>query len=825
MMADRSRSIVAPIAAGLALVALWVLRGVLWSAADRLPGLDAPIYYSWEVYTRAVLSGGHLPFWNPYLFAGTPHLADVQMLVFYPPAILLRWLPAVSYLKWMVALHVWIGGLGGFWLARMIGLRWPASIVVALGLMLGGSLAPWLYHGHLLIIFSTAWAPWALAAAMLSVRRSTYLPHPMLVGVTVLQCLAGYPQGSLYTVAMVVAFYAYAFVWPDTSAQTTRARVAAQLGGLAVLSAGLSAVQLLPFLRFGLDAARTAGRPYSFAVQDGWSFRDLAMVFFPFVGAATSAAPYRQMLDGVYVGWLAALFVPFAFAERQRRRVALFCGILTAAAIAFALGDHLPFYRLQYLLFPGFRVPGRFLFIARLGLAVLAGLGLDSAIAMARRREWRPLSIAAAVAAIACAGAASVAWRAAVAEGLPMTHGWPWLPLITVAAVVIFAAGPFGSTWRAATAAVLVGLDLVVFAAGGAQTVPVESPATVRQWLDVAGPGRVWSRCPGALGGTGLLLARHPSIDGPEGLYLRDYEEWLDVLATTTRDDLTGPGRSMADLAGVSVIVSCGRLAGSGLSLVNTGPGIWVYRNDAAAPRAFWSCHPIALPRREIIERMRRGRLDDAQGGAQFVSVRWAKRIGDDDRHALERRYHLTDGALREGTTWHYMLGDASPANLRALISDPAVDDTSGVDRAAAAVRGDADPRLAAMETVVARTGCPQSAVTEVTDSDRPDGHLAVDVTAPADGVLLLNEPFFQERQAFVDGRPAPSRIANLAFTAVPLPAGHHRVELRLVPDSFYWGLAITVVTAGVWCALLLIERRAQRRRDAIPAARADTGA
>jgi hypothetical protein len=823
MTTNRSRWRVAGVAAGLALVALWVLRGLLWSAADRLPGLDAPIYYSWEIYTRAVLSGGHLPFWDPYLLAGTPHLADVQMLVFYPPAILLRWLPAVSYLKWMVALHVWIGGLGGVWLARIIRLGWPASIVVALGLMLGGSLAPWLYQGHLLIIFSTAWAPWALGAAMLSVRRSTYLPHPVLVLVTVLQFLAGYPQGSLYTVAMIVAFYAYAFVWPDASAQTTRARVAAQLGGLAVLSAGLSAIQLLPFLRFGLEAARAAGRPYSFAVQDGWSFRDLGMVFFPFVGAASSGMPYRQMLDGVYVGWLAALFVPFAFAERQRRRVALFCAVLTAAAIAFALGDHLPFYRLHYLLFPGFRVPGRLLFIARLGLAVLAGTGLDAAIAIARRREWRPLAIGAAVAAVACVGAASIAWRPAV-HGLAMTHGWPWLPLITAAAVLIAAAGPFGATSRSAALVVLVGLDLVVFSAGGVETVPVESPATIRQWLVVGGSGRVWSRC-SAVSSTGLLLAHQPSIDGPEGLSLRNYSDWLDVLSATTRDDLAGPGRSMADLADVSLIVSCGRLAAHGLSLVNTAHGMLVYRNDTAASRAFWSCHPVTVPRREIIERMRSGRLDDAQSGVQFVSVRWARRIGDSERHALERRYHLSDGALREGTTWHYALGDASPANIRALINNPAVEDTSGVDRAAAAVRGDADARLAAIETVITRTGCPQSAVTTVTDSDRPDGHVSVEVIAPAAGVLLMNEPFFPERRAFVDGRPAPSTIANLAFTAVALPAGHHRVELRLVPDSFYWGTAITCVTGGAWGALLLIEWRSDRRRVAVATARAGTSA
>src|SRR5687767_11630716 len=63
-------------AASLAVLVLYVLRDALAAGNDRLPGIDAGNLYSWELYTRSVLATGQLPHWNPYQFAGSPHLAD-----------------------------------------------------------------------------------------------------------------------------------------------------------------------------------------------------------------------------------------------------------------------------------------------------------------------------------------------------------------------------------------------------------------------------------------------------------------------------------------------------------------------------------------------------------------------------------------------------------------------------------------------------------------------------------------------------------------------------------------------------------------------------
>jgi len=49
--------------------------------------------------------------------------------------------------------------------------------------------------------------------------------------------------------------------------------------------------------------------------------------------------------------------------------------------------------------------------------------------------------------------------------------------------------------------------------------------------------------------------------------------------------------------------------------------------------------------------------------------------------------------------------------------------------------------------------------------------------------------------RATLDGGAAPLLRANVAFRAVPVPAGRHEVELRYRPRSLILGLLVTAVT------------------------------
>ena len=64
------------------------------------------------------------------------------------------------------------------------------------------------------------------------------------------------------------------------------------------------------------------------------------------------------------------------------------------------------------------------------------------------------------------------------------------------------------------------------------------------------------------------------------------------------------------------------------------------------------------------------------------VHIRWAPDVNDTMRQRLEGRYSLSQGEpLDGGAGWWYALNDSSRTNVRALVSDPATEDTQGIQR------------------------------------------------------------------------------------------------------------------------------------------------
>jgi hypothetical protein len=59
-------------------------------------------------------------------------------------------------------------------------------------------------------------------------------------------------------------------------------------------------------------------------------------------------------------------------------RETIFWSVIFLMGIVFALGNNTPFYHLIYKIFPFFRFPENFYFLANIGLVVLAGYGFDA---------------------------------------------------------------------------------------------------------------------------------------------------------------------------------------------------------------------------------------------------------------------------------------------------------------------------------------------------------------------------------------------------------------------------------------------------------------
>lgn len=92
-------------------------------------------------------------------------------------------------------------------------------------------------------------------------------------------------------------------------------------------------------------------------------------------------------------------------------------------------------------------------------------------------------------------------------------------------------------------------------------------------------------------------------------------------------------------------------------------------------------------------------------------------------------------------------------------------------------------------------------------------------LVSEADGAawLLLRDNLLEGWEARIDGAPAPILRGNVAFRALVLPEGRHRIEFVYAPKSYLWGSLLALVSLGILVLLLLIPRGWIRSRSGSP--------
>jgi hypothetical protein len=316
---------------------------------------------------------GRIPTWDPTGFGGRPIPGNPQSGLWYPPVWLIWTLDWPAAWSWATLGHLIWAGWGGWCLARTLGLASIGATVAGMAFALSPYLTAQVQAGHVPHVWSASWIGWALAALMVGLRgeqRGWWT----LAATLALAGLAGHPQEA-YLLTLVVA------VWGCVAAWHRMDRI---LGvGCALLgAAALSAVGWLPVWLMLGESRTVDGVPASAAAPYTLSLRHLSQLVWPM--ALGGPADYRgpanyaeaQLAPGVSVLILALLGIR---SERKRSRpwiaLILICWLVAAGR---SLGMDGP---LRTIL-PGFnqmRVLARTLFVAGLGWAMLAGLGVAAA--------------------------------------------------------------------------------------------------------------------------------------------------------------------------------------------------------------------------------------------------------------------------------------------------------------------------------------------------------------------------------------------------------------------------------------------------------------
>ena len=414
------RRILLPLSAAsiLALFVLLLFYRLLFTDRVLASGDILHYFYPYRDYAAASLRVGRIPFWNPYIFMGAPFLANPQAAALYPLHWPLSWLPVTRQLYWSGAVHAWILALGGFALMRRWGMGWPAA--VGTGLVLAGSGFYGGLLGHINQMNGAAWLPWLLWAmegrwaseerAKKSEERegvsassrfasqawryaALLLPFALFVALTL---LAGHTQTTYINLFGVGA-------WLLATSLHSYSRGIGHLAASyviyilgVVLGALLAAAQLLPTLELSQLGLRSGGLSYvdvtSFSLRPlllhwtllpSYGLRDLRVVF--------STLGYTEFV--AYVGAvglaLALVAVVSSLQPAAGRRLwtvshwplAILCGLFCAGLGLFlAMGRWNPFSFLFYHVIPGFdlfRTPARWMMLYTLGMAVLAGVGVE----------------------------------------------------------------------------------------------------------------------------------------------------------------------------------------------------------------------------------------------------------------------------------------------------------------------------------------------------------------------------------------------------------------------------------------------------------------
>ncbi len=98
------------------------------------------------------------------------------------------------------------------------------------------------------------------------------------------------------------------------------------------------------------------------------------------------------------------------------------------------------------------------------------------------------------------------------------------------------------------------------------------------------------------------------------------------------------------------------------------------------------------------------------------------------------------------------------------------------------------------------------------------DREVLLETEADGEAFLVSSETWYPGWRAWVDGRPTPLHVTNVAFRGLFLPAGRHRVRMRFEPGIFRYGLALSALAAGLWVAAVVRgARRACARRSGQP--------
>lgn len=741
-----------------------------------------PFWLPTYCFLGKTLAAGHIAAWNPHVMGGAPFAADPQSGWLYLPAMtLFTALGCGTAIRWFIVLQPLLAGLGLYGFLRSERASRAASTVggLALAMPLAGSYLSL----NLPFAGTLAWTAVALAVLSRVVRArtwSTRLLWLVALGITWTQLAASNLSDGLVIGTGAMAAYLVPRLVADLRARTRGGRETLLV--VVALAVGLPLVGLAFFVpRFAYLPRTSIGQGYrrlfflSKALTGNQTF---GLVFGKGVGPTW---PVRLALTpGAYLG-LTALALAFAGWRSPRLR-AVAIGFAVYAGICYVLMlEHVAkampaFFRNSNAGGFYFHDPSRFRFGLLVGLAVLAGIGVDAW--RVAGRWWERLALVVPGVLVWCV----LPWE--FGNGRP-THIF-WFGLAAGAVALALTA------WRGTLAAVVPAVLAVELCMNGlaGQVPKYQLPAGSLPYDPLHGPintllrpdvrADVYVRRDQIVqylerAGLGRYLSYDPSIYDPRGYHVRQRSWFWGLL---------GMQQSM--------------LFGDGLE---EGQGY-----NPAQELRYWSF--VRAVEDKAIRYNGAAFVHPPPVALNLLQVRWlVGRTNGRGVPLLGSRIVLRDG--------HWSLWSVPNAAPRASVLT-AWRIVGSRDAALTAVRSasfdpDADavveerPSFASRRAGAANRNSDSASFRWIgLDSAR------VDLVSAHPAVVLVRNSYDPHWHASVDGAPAKVLAADLIDQGIAVGAGRHEIVLTYDDPTVGYGLAgsAVAIAAAVGLALWLRVRR-----------------
>jgi hypothetical protein len=360
--------------------------------------------YPWRNMAIETFKRYELPVWNPYVFSGTPLLANFQAAALYPLNGLFLGLPFAYAWSVLVIMQPLLAGIFMYLFLSNLKLSKSSSFIGACSFSFSGFMTAWFEWGT--IGHTALWLPLVLFSIdkiftefsyskisnfvfgifnkQISIQKKIVWSGIFLFGLAS-SFFAGHLQTFFYLI--LVAFAYIIFRWFQFGRQRKILYLFLTLFSLFLI---LTVAQLYPSLYFIASSARGVDLLWQ---KPGWFIpweHSIQFVAPDFFGNPTTLNYWGEWNYGEFIGYIGIvplLMSLYALLFRKDREV-FFFGTVLFISLLFAFPTGLA--KIPYILqvpFLSSAQPSRMLFLSDFSLAVLAGLGLELFLRHKRRRN------------------------------------------------------------------------------------------------------------------------------------------------------------------------------------------------------------------------------------------------------------------------------------------------------------------------------------------------------------------------------------------------------------------------------------------------------